>query len=572
MKSKVNSAVKYLNWILFAIIGIATTCLQSNLFTDTHILPQWYAFAGISLVWSVIYFLKRKSIEIKLSLFSLALTAFLLYVFAHSLFAENLNINILTIPCLILLFIIFQSSEDKDFEVFRKIIVGVALIQAVYGLLQYAHVFPNHTSFPIVGTFDNPAGFAVCIVASLPFCLLSLNIKKLWGILCTVSAVVMLIALVLSESRAGILCVIIILLVYGYFKLVKSISRTKAILGVILVAGVALLLSFGFKQDSAIGRLLIWNNTIEMFKDAPLLGYGANTFQADYMTYQANFFEENPAHPHSDLADNVIHPFNEYLLLLSEHGIVGALLLLSVLVILIWKQKQVTPFLLTLIGIGCFALFSYPLKYTYVLIIVALCCAYIAREMNLLSVFRLSKAGRFIAAGLSIVMIYFLCVDISFEYRWRRAVSESMHTMNHALGSYAKLYETWNGNPLFLYNYGAYLNQQKHYDESNTVLQKCERYFNDYDVQLSIANNYFYTHDWVAAESRYKYAALMCPNRFVPLYQLFNIYLDNNDIDAARKIGSQILAKPVKIESTTVSRIKSEVSKIMDSRFSERDK
>lgn len=43
------------------------------------------------------------------------------------------------------------------------------------------------------------------------------------------------------------------------------------------------------------------------------------------MLNQASYFEQNPNSHYLMLADNVFHPFNEYILFLIEYGIAGFL-------------------------------------------------------------------------------------------------------------------------------------------------------------------------------------------------------------------------------------------------------
>ena len=49
-----------------------------------------------------------------------------------------------------------------------------------------------------------------------------------------------------------------------------------------------------------------------------------------------------------------------------------------------------------------------------------------------------------------------------------------------------------NYNSLFLYNYGAELNVAKRYEKSITLLFESQEKFNDYDLQIVLANNYFH--------------------------------------------------------------------------------
>ncbi len=547
---------KYIHYLLFGATVLLTTWPHPNIFTDSHILPFWYCYVTMSFVWGIAFILFRKGIALKLSAFSLSLFILMLYICIHSYLTGNYDINCLTIPCFFLLFVVFQSSSTDDFNVYKRLIIIATFFQATYGILQYIHIFPNHTQFPIIGRFDNPAGFASCMIASLPFCLFSCSMKNWWGIFSIVCTGLMYITIILSGSRTGILCAIVLGLVYYGNMFLKVISRKMAIFaGVALVIGLAAILGVAFKQDSAIGRLLIWNNTIEMWMDASIGGHGAGAFQAKYMNYQAEFFANNPTHKYSDLADNVMHPFNEYLLLLVEHGILGALLLALVVIITLCSQKRLTPFLLSLAGIGCFALFSYPLGYSYQYVIMALCCGYLAKDGSKLRCVKISMCGRLVIAMTSVIFLGLLFHDMSFEYRWNRVVQMSRQDKGRTLRNYSKLYASWNKPPLFLYNYGVYLNSQGQYNESNRIFSECKQYFNDYDVQMLMGRNHLALMEWNAAEKAFTQAHYMIPNRFMPLYCLVELHERNNNAEKADSIALIILNKPIKIESPQIDMI-----------------
>lgn len=53
----------------------------------------------------------------------------------------------------------------------------------------------------------------------------------------------------------------------------------------------------------------------------------------------------------------------------------------------------------------------------------------------------------------------------------------------------------------------------------------------------------------------------MCPNRFVPLYELYKIHKMQHDTAAMHNIGQTILTKPIKIESPEIRRIIFQVNK-----------
>jgi hypothetical protein len=56
----------------------------------------------------------------------------------------------------------------------------------------------------------------------------------------------------------------------------------------------------------------------------------------------------------------------------------------------------------------------------------------------------------------------------------------------------------------------------------------------------------------------------MCPNRFMPLYQLVLLYKETNRNEEALKLAQQILDKEVKIPSATVNAIKNEMRQLIE--------
>lgn len=150
--------------------------------------------------------------------------------------------------------------------------------------------------------------------------------------------------------------------------------RVIGLASIIMVAAIGCVL-FYWKQDSAMGRMLAWKVSDSMVAEAPVWGMGAGSFQAHYMTYQAEFFKANPDSRHTQVAGNVFHPFNEFLLLLIEFGLFG-LLLSGLILFSVVKGMCISrfnPFLTCIAAITLFSCFSYPMHYAYVCIVLAFC-------------------------------------------------------------------------------------------------------------------------------------------------------------------------------------------------------
>ena len=121
------------------------------------------------------------------------------------------------------------------------------------------------------------------------------------------------------------------------------------------------------EDTSAGGRLMFWNYCIEMFKDKPFFGFGYEGFWANYMDYQADYFSKHPDSPFVMIADNTFRPFNEYVALIVNYGIVGFTVFISIIVILYKlynrnRRSETNIAITCLISIGVYACFSYPLS------------------------------------------------------------------------------------------------------------------------------------------------------------------------------------------------------------------
>ena len=163
-----------------------------------------------------------------------------------------------------------------------------------------------------------------------------------------------------------------------------------------------------------------------------------------------------------------------------------------------------------------------------------------------------------------LVGMYFLAKDISFEYQWNRTAQASLlGQTKEMMPEYERLHRIWNGNHMFLYNFGAELNHIGEHEKSNVILRQCLKHFNDYHVQMLLADNYFQLEMWHEAKQHYRRAANMCPNRFIPLYQLHIIALRQSDYEEAKSIALQILEKEIKVPSMTVSRIRFEMQQYL---------
>lgn len=405
------------------------------------------------------------------------------------------------------------------------------------GFLQYIDIFrSHHTSFPITGTFENPAGFASAQAVMFPYtCLLMVNkdIKRKWRLFACITAIMIFITVILSESRTGVISILSTTLVATVFytDITLWINKNRwiwIIVTVVSLLGITIL--YSIKPDSANGRFFIWKLCFNIFSEHPLFGYGMDGFHKVYMESQATYFMHHLDSEYGILADNITHPFNEFILLAINFGIFGviaiALPILFTIIRITKSDTQTKALSLTmLIAIFALSLFSYPLHYAVVWYVMAMAITPIWLNNDIIYC-RLTKYLRIVVTIIMILLFSVQIHQLTCNLKWATISKQCLsgHT-ERMLPHYESLFPHMKHNPLFLYNYAAELNYIGEYKESLKITQMCLNRWNDYDVQLLLADNYANTGNIESAIQSYNKASYMIPCRFSPHYELMHIYL-----------------------------------------------
>jgi len=206
--------------------------------------------------------------------------------------------------------------------------------------------FIDHTSYA--------ATLALLIPVSVAFFLSSLSKAK---VLFFLLSAVLLIAMILSYTRAAWLGLIVAAAIWVVW-LLKIRFRYIVILVAVLLGSV-----FHFQNDiviwlnqhktassadiskhissianirtdeSNVERLNRWSSAIRMFEEKPLLGWGPGTYMFQYAPYQASYLKTRES-SNLGLKGNA---HSEYLGLLSEAGLPGALAFIILIALLLYK-------------------------------------------------------------------------------------------------------------------------------------------------------------------------------------------------------------------------------------------
>ena len=544
----------------FAFLVIATLFLSADWFMDRSFLHQNMGFISGVVLWGGICIgnWKRK-IELSIDSLSMSFTVFMGYIFVRSLFTPQ-YMHSVYIGSGWILFVLMRHRRNS-IETFNSILAVAGILQALYGLLQYTGYIETQSYFSVIGSFDNPAGFAASIVLCYPFLLChSSNGKR--KTLKFMACILLIISVILSGSRAGILTLCVVTLLFCVLRYRKLIHKRR----ILFISGGALLLIGLFigliylKSASASGRVLIWKVSAGLCKEHIIRGNGSGSFKAIYMPEQAGYLSSSRADG-SDrmLAGNTNHPFNEYLLLLIEQGFIGIALFLLLLVAVFRSNVPFdTPALLAIVSIAIFSCFSYPFKYAFVWFMTIYCLASLNQPEVALRTIHFNKPFLLI---ILFILCFFSIKNIIFERTWKRislVAEKNNGLLDNELSVFTKLYDEWNGNPYFLYNYASELKNVELYKQSVNIFLHCESYINTYDLQMQLADNYYQMECWEEAERRYKLAQCMCPSRFLPLQGLLRIYVKSDNCILAERVALEIINKRIKIPSYTVSIIQEE--------------
>ena len=543
--------------ILLGVIFILLLFINLDFFNQNEVLSKWYTYHIMIWFLFAIFVVSESELSFRFDNITIWIIVLNIYILIRKLTSDNVDITVINPLTFIVSFIIFKkiSYEAKYID---SIIILACLIQAIYGFMQYFGVIHARSDIGVMGSFDNPAGFAACLTMGFPFALNSLNKKSKYNYLNLACIIILASAILLSKSRTGVLALIIISILYLYDRYLWSYQKQiLAFISFISVVALTIVFLFFLNKHSSNGRVFIWMNSINMLKDNYLFGNGVNYFNKYYMLNQASYFEQNPNSHYLMLADNVFHPFNEYILFLIEYGIAGFFILVVISFIIIRDKKLVLNiYYLPIVSIGIFSCFSYPFKYPFAILVMTFCLSKISIQTvrnRCITFTNKLKVPLLIMPILSLLLLY---QDIIFEVKWKELVRlSSLGKITQTVDSYSALKEKWNHNPLFLYNYGALLFRLNKYPESLNELKECEKFYIDYDVQLLIADNYNKLGMIKLAEKHYFMAHNMIPHRFIPLSKLFHLYIENNNYVEASKIARIITNKEIKIQSMTISQI-----------------
>ncbi|MFT3749345.1 MAG: O-antigen ligase family protein [Agriterribacter sp.] len=477
------------------------------------------------------------------------------------------------------------------------------------GLSQYIDANSNYgdISLSIRGSLQNSGVYACYLAIQLPLfitlrsmVILPLKIfrKDSKSISITgkmISALTLLLTIFIiiqTKSRTAYIAVTITALTWLFleyrdhlWKKIKSVPLlSSAILGGIVIITISCCYYLlGIKKMSAVGRLLCADITWRHIKDDFWLGTGIGRFTLYYPEWQSQYFQtklEPPIDYFLSAGESYII-FNEYLQLFKEIGFVGFALFITALFLFFratssTHTKLLGAVKLCMVGILSSSVTSYPLHVNIILLLMGVCGA-IAYKIsdkkklcnmevfnwvntrNRLNRRNLLKTQRgFIIVSLIIISLNIY--DGFKEYftlvKWQAITSNDATAIASDISSRTPE-NLLNNNGKFLSVYGLWLTQDSARSaEGIQMLEKARTYFISRNSIEYLAKAYLQVGNYEKSIEQWQWVSNYLPNRFLPRYELMNIYLATGDTINAKKTAHAILEIPVKFYSGEIERIK----------------
>jgi O-antigen polymerase len=444
------------------------------------------------------------------------------------------------------------------------VILSVGVLNVFVGVLQLLKIIPISNSLQIVsGLFVNPGslgGFIACILPLTLTIKISTNkIQSIRGTLILLFAI----TLILSSSRTAWIASAVPFIIYyvPWSKLIRNRHVWIYLAMILCLAAFLLYELYLLNPLSVQGRLLIWKVGFQMFLEKPFFGHAAGAFTTNYNSFQGAYFASSMGTASEKILAATVHtPFNEYLKIMIEGGLIGLFSFTMIIVQLARTIRHMKPqyilVFLSILSVLIFSLFSYPFAVeSNGSIFFALLALVPAKTI----------AVKSIAPKVAwlIIPIYILLSIPTFRFiysikQWRVASSMWDYNEYRALQDYNRIAKDLSSNWSFMYNYGAELLRHGHTTEAIKILTKCRKLGDNVMVNNQLGQAYGNIGHYKQSELFFTRSTNMVPGMLSQKFALFKLYEKTGNWKRYFEIADEIERTPIKIKNPEALLIKNE--------------
>ena len=537
---------------------------------DFYYPKELFFQASLSVVLIIQLFRKETTIHLNW-LDAIVITGLLLPGLFSSIFLHSPSANLRLPFYTVLFYLLIKSlsfeSQKKFFHYFLNIAVGlfsVAGLIAFYGILQYCgldflHPHGMVTFGPkVVGTLGNAniMGGYLALIFPLGIVVSKMSKEIKWKILTCIGLVIIICALILTESRGAWLALSVSLIAINYRfiktawqKIFKNRIVSLIVVVCLIVIGSSLFYwLINLNQDSAVGRLFVWRIAWNMCTSHPIFGIGFQRYPVEYLNYQADFFDNPCNASFFNHAANMKQADNEYLQILAENGIIGMIFIFLFIVILYryWLSLQKNKdahsdefILFKAIGISLAVIFLHsivdnPLRGLTVQTIFIFLVGMISLRSKIFRSIAQKSISirntillRIIAIIFLVYTIFNVIIKSNAYIDWREGQGLfKAGFSDKGIDKYRQAQRRLPDNGELLFHLGsayAYTNQP---EKALPLLQKSKLTFNDKNIYINEGLSYYRLRDFKNAEKSLLIALRMYPELLLPRLWLAEVYIE----------------------------------------------
>ncbi len=344
---------KFLNHLFISLILLSTILVFPNK-SDIFELPRYHFFSIIIFAYLFLKPEKKFIFPENLNIFHILIIFLLVYSLVFFIFKPSLPVlsHIIFLISLFLFFNILNSYDEnyKNYALFLFSLIG--FFEALYGIFQYFNLDPifklvlqtEDKRMKMAGTIGISAIYGIFIGLSL-IVQIYLFIQKKKGVYIFFIFITS-ISFLLNNTRSAI---------FGFFLWILFLIKENKIRILIsllffLIFSLFLLFKSDFKNrwneifdlsktHSGTIRIFYWKITFEAIKEKPILGSGPLSFSKKYFEKQAELLSKNKLKA-PEVIQPLLNAHNDFLQIWLEYGIIGLILLLSLLFKGIFFEKN----------------------------------------------------------------------------------------------------------------------------------------------------------------------------------------------------------------------------------------
>lgn len=534
--------------LLLICIIIGSSCSHVNVFMNEFIFSKWMILCLGSALILILFAIRDFKIKFSLNHYNLIIGAILICLFIYLLFKASQFVDV-AILCIFCCFFITCILCSEYFDIQKAASLSFICSAGISTVVAIRQFFEGKE---LTGCYDNLVGFDITLilgVLSIVYILKECIPYNRYRLILYLLIALFSILVMMTKSRLAILS-----LMAGSIACFTNKKKNYFILIPVMI----LLSLFSYfdsnKSESTYGRGFILKTSASLL-DSPnriLAGYGENGFRLNYMTRQSECLKIE-TDTSRQRASNINHPLNEFLLISIKYGVLASILILLLLGWILFNNET-TPYARAIIlVITIYSFFSYPLRYPVSWISLAVSFTSFLKAKKHSRTTKLAFRHSYVLLPIGIIIFVWAFNSINTNRDWKLAHTQAiLGKKQESLINYDNLSKRMKSDD-FIYNYSSYLHNLGQHTRAHALLSNIELV--DYETTILSGKIKASMGQYDDALEDLQLAADMCPNRFLPLFEIYKIYEKTENKEGMRIYSNLIKNKQIKIPSRQIEHI-----------------